>query len=65
MKASELRDLSLDELGAKARELRDEIFNTRIRQATGQLEDTAKPRRLRRDLARTETILREKREAQS
>ena len=63
MKASELRDLSDDELVAKASELRDELFNTRIRKATGQLENTAKLRSLRRDVARAETVLRERRGA--
>jgi len=65
MKASELRKLSVEELGAKARELRDEILNARIRHATGQLEDTARLGRVRRDLARAETVLREKREDQA
>jgi large subunit ribosomal protein L29 len=60
VKASELRDLSDDELVAKARELRDELFNTRIRKTTGQLENTAKLRTLRRDIARAETVLRER-----
>ena len=63
MKASELRDLTGDELLAKARELRDELFNTRIRKTTGQLENTAKLRTLRRDVARAETVLRERRGA--
>ena len=63
MKASDLRELSEDELQAKARELRDEIFSARVRHTTGQLEDTARIGRLRRDLARAETVLRE-REAQ-
>ena len=61
MKGSELRDLSEEELVAKARELRDELFNTRIKKTTGQLENTAKLRTLRRDIARAETILRERR----
>jgi len=61
MKASELRELSLDELAAKAYELRGELFNARIKKSTGQLESTAKLRTLRRDIARAETILRERR----
>jgi len=65
MKASELRKLSAEELRAKARELRDEVMNARIRHATGQLEDTARLGRVRRDLARAETVLREKQEAQA
>jgi large subunit ribosomal protein L29 len=65
VKAAELRDLSAEELQAKAGELRDEIFNARVRQSTGQLEDKTKIRLLRRDLARTETVMRENREAQA
>jgi large subunit ribosomal protein L29 len=65
VKASELRELSPEELATKASELRDELFNARVRHSTGQLEDTAKLHRLRRDLARTETVLRERREAQA
>ena len=60
MKASELRDLSISELEAKAREVRTEYFGARVRFATGQLENTAKLRVLRRDVARLETVLREK-----
>ena len=60
MKASELRDLSRDELEAKATAMRGEYFGARVRFATGQLENTAKLRHLRRDIARLETILREK-----
>ena len=57
MKASELRTLSVPELQAKSRELRDELFNARVKRATGQLENTAKLRQLRRDVARVETLL--------
>ena len=63
MKASELRALSLEELGAKNDELRGELFNARVRKATGQLENTALLRTLRRDVARVESVLREKRGA--
>jgi large subunit ribosomal protein L29 len=63
MKATELRDLSVDELMQKARELRGELFNARIKKTTGQLENTAKLRTLRRDIARAETVLRERRGA--
>ena len=63
MKAKQLRDLTDDELRAKAQELRTELFNAKVRHATGQLEDTAKLSRLRRDLARAETVIRQKREA--
>ena len=63
MKATELRDLEIDELVQKAREARDELFNARVKHATGQLEDTAKLKWLRRDVARVETVLEAKREA--
>jgi large subunit ribosomal protein L29 len=63
MKAKELRDLGVDELEAKTAELRNELFTARIRKETGQLENTAKLVLLRRDIARAETILREKRGA--
>ena len=60
MKAAELRDLESVELEAKGRELRDQLWNARIKKATGQLENTALLRNLRRDIARVETVLREK-----
>ncbi len=63
MKARELRDLTAEELEAKSRELRGELFNVRIKRATGQLENTAKLGVLRRDIARLETVLREHRGA--
>ena len=63
MKPKDLRELSVDELANKARELRSELFTTRIKKTTGQLENTAKLRTLRRDIARAETILRERRGA--
>jgi large subunit ribosomal protein L29 len=63
VKASELRTLSEPELLAKAGELRDELFNARVKRATGQLENTAKLQQLRRDVARAETVIAEKRGA--
>ncbi len=65
MKAKELRELALEELVAKGRELRDQLFNARIKKATGQLENTALLSALRRDVARVETLLRQKRGADS
>jgi large subunit ribosomal protein L29 len=63
VKGKDLRDLSDEELGAKVRELRDELFGARVKHATGQLENTAKLRTLRRDVARVETILAQRRGA--
>jgi large subunit ribosomal protein L29 len=55
MKMSELKDLTLVELSAKSRDLRQEIFNLRLQQASAQLEKPARLRTLRRDIARVET----------
>ena len=63
MKPVEMRELSLDELREKGQDLRGEAFNVRIKRSTGQLENTARLKQLRRDIARVETIMREKREA--
>ena len=63
MKASELQALSESELEQKGRELRDELFNAKIRRATEQLENTAMLGQLRKDVARVETLLTQKREA--
>jgi len=60
VKASELRDLTLEELQTKVRELRHEHFGAKVRHSTGQLENTAKLSVLRKDIARIETVLREK-----
>jgi large subunit ribosomal protein L29 len=60
MNAKELRDLTPQELEAKALELRGEFFNARVKKATGQLENNALLRKLRRDAARVQTVLREK-----
>jgi large subunit ribosomal protein L29 len=63
VKASDLRTLSEPELLAKSRELRDELFNARVKRSTGQLENTAKLQQLRRDVARVETVIAEMRGA--
>ena len=60
MKAAEMRELSQNELEAKVVDLRGELFHSRVRHATGQLENTALLRSLRKDIARLETLLREK-----
>src|SRR5207244_1418844 len=61
MKAAELRDLGADELGAKERDLTDQLFRLRIQKSMGQLEAPAKMRGVRKDLARIKTVLRQKR----
>jgi large subunit ribosomal protein L29 len=61
MKAAELRDLAVDELGVKERELTDQLFRMRIQKSMGQLETPERLRTVRRDLARVKTVLRQKR----
>jgi large subunit ribosomal protein L29 len=61
MKAGELRDLGVDELGAKERDLIDQLFRMRIQKSMGQLDAPDKVRTVRRDLARVKTVLRQKR----
>jgi large subunit ribosomal protein L29 len=60
MKASELKQLTADELRSKAQEVRAEFWSARMKHETGQLENTAKLRSLRRDIARVETVLRDR-----
>lgn len=57
MKASELKDLSVEELQAKAAELQQELFNLRFQLHTGHLENTARVSQVRKDVARVKTVL--------
>ena len=61
MKAEDLRAKSPDELGETLVSLKKEQFNLRFQRASGQLEDTSQFRRLRRDIARIETIISDRR----
>ena len=61
MKAADFRELGVDELGAKERDLTDQLFRMRIQQSMGQLEAPDKLRTVRRDLAKVKTFLRQKR----
>jgi len=63
MKAAELRDLAVEELGVRERDLTDQLFRMRIQKSMGQLEAPDKMRTVRRDLARIKTVLRQKRNA--
>jgi large subunit ribosomal protein L29 len=60
MKIGEIRELAVDELRAREKDLDDQLFRMRIQKSMGQLEAPAKVRGLRKDLARIKTILREK-----
>lgn len=63
MKSSDVRAKSDDELKSQLGDLRKEAFNLRFQQASGQLENTARVRQVRRDIARIMTILGERRNA--
>ncbi len=62
MKASlrDMKDLSSEELEAKATDMKKEIFNLRFQQAMGQIENPMRLRILRKDIARAKTVLKEK-----
>lgn len=60
MKTSEIRDLGLAELKQKNEALQEELFRLRIRHTTGQLESTASLGKLKKDIARIKTVLKEK-----
>ncbi|UCE53245.1 MAG: 50S ribosomal protein L29 [Desulfobacterales bacterium] len=59
MKASEIRELSLEEMRRKADDLREELFNLNFQHETGQLENSQKLKQTKRDVARIKTIMRE------
>lgn len=60
MEAREFRDMSVEDLARKRTELREEIGHLKLKQATSRLDNPMKLRETKRDLARAETILREK-----
>ena len=62
-KIAELRDLTVEEVRAKAKELDDQGFRLRLQKAMGQLESPIKVRTTRRELARIKTIIRQKEQA--
>ena len=57
MKIKELRELTVDELGARRYELKQEIVNLRIQAQVGQLENPSRLRTIRREVARIETLI--------
>jgi large subunit ribosomal protein L29 len=61
MKASDIRTRTIDELSEEVDTLSKEIFNLRFQRASGQLENTARVRQVRRDIARIKTILGQRR----
>lgn len=60
MEVEKFREQSIDELTAEASALSEQLFKLRFQQATGQLDNFARIREVRRDLARVKTIIREK-----
>jgi large subunit ribosomal protein L29 len=60
MRAADLRDLTLEELGAKLKEVSEELFNLNFQHSSQQLDNTARLGQARKDLARLKTVLREK-----
>lgn len=60
MKASEFRDLSVEELEVKEKELAEALFNLKFQYGTGQLDNTAQLKKTKKDIARVKTILVEK-----
>ncbi len=60
MNIKEISELTPDELRARKRELREQIFHLRLQQAGGQLEKPSELRTLRREIARIETVLTQK-----
>ncbi len=63
MKAAQVRDMTLDQLNEFLLDLKKEAFNLRFQKATGQLENTARQRQVRRDIARINTVLKQKSQA--
>ena len=60
MKASELKDLTIEELQSKEKEIQETLFNLRFQHATGLLENTMRIPMTKKDLARIKTVIRSK-----
>ncbi|KGR75301.1 MULTISPECIES: 50S ribosomal protein L29 [Ureibacillus] len=60
MKANEIRDLATSEIELQVKSLKEELFNLRFQLATGQLENTARIREVRKAIARMKTVIRER-----
>ena len=58
MKPAEIRELSAEDLQAKLKEAREELFNLRFKMATSQLDNTARVRQVKKDIARIQTEMR-------
>ncbi len=60
MKIKDVRELNEKELEEKVKELKEELFNLRFQEATGQLENVTRIKEVRRSIARVKTVLRER-----
>ena len=60
MKAKDIRALTTDQMLEKEKQYKEELFNLRLQQATGQLENTARLKKVRKNIAKIKTILSEK-----
>ncbi|MBU9720216.1 MULTISPECIES: 50S ribosomal protein L29 [Bacillaceae] len=60
MKANEIRNLTTAEIEQKSKSLKEELFNLRFQLATGQLDNPARIREVRKAIARAKTVLRER-----
>jgi len=60
MKARDLKELTAEELLKKEKDLKEELFNLRFQHSTGQLDNTARLKQVKKDVARLETVLRQK-----
>ncbi len=60
MTANEIRELSIEQLDTQVKELKQELFNLKFQKTLGQLQNTAKIKQVKRDIARMKTIITEK-----
>ncbi|MDO5725685.1 MAG: 50S ribosomal protein L29 [Tissierellia bacterium] len=60
MKVKEIRQLSTEDLSKKENDLKHELFNLRFQMATGQLDNPSNLKKVRKDIARVKTIIRER-----
>jgi len=65
MKAADIKTMTVDQIDDEVLKLKKEQFNLRFQRATGQLENTARVREVRRDIARLKTMARQKRAPKS
>ena len=65
MKAEQVREMSVDDLKSKAKELSEQMFRLRLQQSVGQLDNPMRIRETRKDIARVRTALRQKQQSQA